>query len=167
VAGTAYSFQLIVSDADGMMSGMTIQTVRAARFNTTTGRLSGTPTAAGVASNIIISVSDGTATASLPAFSITTTAPSLPPPPSTGAATLSWQAPTQNTDGTALTDLAGYRIVYGTSQSALNQTITISNPGTTSLWSPTTLVRHGILRLRHSRRAASRARTAVASKTIP
>ena len=31
------------------------------------------------------------------------------------AATLSWTAPTQNTDGTALTDLAGFKIKYGLS----------------------------------------------------
>ena len=30
------------------------------------------------------------------------------------ATTLNWTAPTTNTDGTALTDLAGYKIYYGT-----------------------------------------------------
>ena len=33
-----------------------------------------------------------------------------------GAATLSWTAPTQNTDGTPLIDLAGFRISYGQTQ---------------------------------------------------
>lgn len=32
-------------------------------------------------------------------------------------ATLSWTAPTQNTDGTALVDLAGFKIYYGQTQS--------------------------------------------------
>ena len=51
---------------------------------------------------------------------------------SNGSATLSWNAPTLNTDGSALTNLAGYRIVYGTSASNLSQTIQLSNPGLTS-----------------------------------
>ena len=49
--------------------------------------------------------------------------------PTNGSATLSWTPPTQNTDGSALTNLAGYRILYGTSASALTQTIEIANPG--------------------------------------
>ena len=97
-----------------------------ATFSTTTGRLSGTPSAAGTTSNIVISVSDGTTSVSLPAFSITANSVTL------GSATLSWVAPTQNTDGTALTNLAGYRIAYGTSASALNQTIELSNPSLTT-----------------------------------
>jgi hypothetical protein len=32
----------------------------------------------------------------------------------TGAATLTWAAPTTNTDGSPLTDLAGYKVHYGT-----------------------------------------------------
>jgi len=43
-----------------------------------------------------------------------------------GNATISWTPPTQNVDGTALTDLAGYKIYYGTSASALNQAIQVS-----------------------------------------
>lgn len=39
-------------------------------------------------------------------------------------ATLSWVAPTLNTDGSTLTNLAGYRIYYGTSP-ALNQVIEV------------------------------------------
>jgi hypothetical protein len=35
-------------------------------------------------------------------------------PPSGTTATLTWDAPTTNADGTPLTDLAGYRIYYGT-----------------------------------------------------
>ena len=50
----------------------------------------------------------------------------------TGTATLSWTAPTTNTDGSILNDLAGYHIHYGTSASALTQTIDVSGGGTTS-----------------------------------
>ena len=51
---------------------------------------------------------------------------------SPGAATLSWTPPTQNTDGSALTNLAGYRIHYGTSATTLTQSIQIANPGLTT-----------------------------------
>jgi hypothetical protein len=51
---------------------------------------------------------------------------------SIGAATLSWAAPDQNTDGSALTNLAGYRIYYGTSADALDQVIDIPSVGITT-----------------------------------
>lgn len=61
------------------------------------------------------------------AFRITSSASSQPP--TTGSVTLSWTPPTLNTDGTALTNLAGYHIVYGTSATTLTQTIEVANPG--------------------------------------
>ncbi len=48
--------------------------------------------------------------------------------PVTATASLSWVAPTGNTDGSKLTDLAGYNIYYGTESSALTQTIQVANP---------------------------------------
>lgn len=51
-----------------------------------------------------------------------------PDPPT--SAVLSWTPPTQNVDGTALTNLAGFRISYGTTQD-LAQTIQIANPAAT------------------------------------
>jgi hypothetical protein len=50
-----------------------------------------------------------------------------PPPPANGSATLRWTPPTQNSDGSALTDLAGYRVLYGQSATALTQTIDVNN----------------------------------------
>ena len=47
----------------------------------------------------------------------------------TGSATLSWQAPTTNTDGSALTDLAGYRIYFGTSADDLSQAVPLTGVG--------------------------------------
>jgi hypothetical protein len=41
-------------------------------------------------------------------------APAPDPGPVTGTATLSWTAPSQNSDGTALSDLSGYYVYYGT-----------------------------------------------------
>jgi Fibronectin type III domain len=46
-----------------------------------------------------------------------------------GNATLSWNAPTSNTNGTALTDLSGYRIYYGTSERQMTETVQITNLG--------------------------------------
>ena len=50
----------------------------------------------------------------------------------TGSAALSWVAPTLNTDGTPLTNLAGYRISYGTNPGSLTNVITITSASTTS-----------------------------------
>ena len=46
-----------------------------------------------------------------------------------GSATLSWQAPSTNTDGTALTDLAGFDISYGTDSASLTNSIRINTVG--------------------------------------
>jgi hypothetical protein len=54
-------------------------------------------------------VSDGTVSANLAAFSIQVTAVA------TGSALLSWTPPMQNTDGSALTNLNGYKIYWGSS----------------------------------------------------
>jgi hypothetical protein len=128
-AGAAYSFRPTASDPEGSALTFAIANRPAwASFNTATGQLSGTPSAAQVGSysNIVISASDGTTSVSLPAFSIAVNQISL------GAATLTWTAPTQNTDGSALTNLAGYRIYYGTSPTTLTQTVQIGNSGVTT-----------------------------------
>jgi hypothetical protein len=48
---------------------------------------------------------------------------------STGSVTLSWLPPTTNTNGTPLTNLAGYKIYYGTSSSSLTQSSQVTNSG--------------------------------------
>lgn len=45
---------------------------------------------------------------------------------------LNWQAPTQNTDGTALTDLSGYRIYYGLRSGAYTDSVLVGAAATTS-----------------------------------
>lgn len=50
--------------------------------------------------------------------------PSEPQQPA-GTATLTWTPPTRNTDGSELSNLAGYRISYGTRPDALTQTVQI------------------------------------------
>jgi hypothetical protein len=52
-------------------------------------------------------------------------------PATSGTATLRWAEPTTNTNGTPLTNLAGYRILYGVSASNLSQTVDLNSPTTT------------------------------------
>jgi hypothetical protein len=128
-ASSPYSFAPTAADADGDTLAFTIQNKPAwAGFSTTSGRLSGTPAAAdvGTYSNIAITVSDGKTSTALSAFAIAVTTVA------NGRATLSWTAPTENTDGSMLSNLAGYRIRYGTSSSALTQTIVVDNASVTS-----------------------------------
>ena len=49
-----------------------------------------------------------------------------------GVATLDWTPPTENSDGTILTNLAGYTVYYGTSPNDLSQSVKVSNPGLAS-----------------------------------
>jgi hypothetical protein len=55
-----------------------------------------------------------------------------PTPPIDGRATLSWIPPTQNTDGSPLTDLAAYLINYGPTVDTMSQTERVTNPSLTS-----------------------------------
>lgn len=49
-----------------------------------------------------------------------------------GSAALNWSPVTQNTDGSELTDLAGYRVFYGTSPSAMSTIVALSDPNQTT-----------------------------------
>ena len=129
LAGASYEFEPAASDPDGDPLTFSIQNKPAwADFDTQTGALTGTPDGGdvGTYSSIVISVSDGEESVSLAAFSVTVTAVA------NGSATVRWQPPTENTDGSELTDLAGFRISYGTSPSSLTRNVTIDNPGITS-----------------------------------
>jgi hypothetical protein len=97
-----------------------------ARFNASTGTLYGTPNSTGTNSGIAISVSDIKTSASLGAFAIRVNA--APP----GMVQLSWSKPERNTDGSSLTNLAGYRIYYGNASTALNKQIELYSANTTS-----------------------------------
>jgi hypothetical protein len=128
-AGTAYMFLPTASDSNGATLTFAIQNKPSwAIFNASTGELTGTPETSDVGSynGIEISVSNGAATSALSAFSISVTQSS------NGSATLSWIPPTTNTNGTELTNLAGYRIYYGTSSTSLKQSVQIANSGITN-----------------------------------
>jgi len=127
-AGQSYQFTPSATDPDGQTLTFSIGNKPAwASFNAATGALTGTPAAAdaGTYPGIVISVSDGTATASLPTFTLTVAA-------ATGTAELAWTKPTNNEDGTPLTDLAGYKIRYGTSPGALTELVNIAGAEITS-----------------------------------
>lgn len=129
VEGEFYEFTPSASDADGDTLQFSIARKPLwADFDPQTGRISGTPTSADVGNftNITLSVSDGSASADLQAFDISVHAFAL------GTATLSWYPPTANSDGSALTNLAGYRIYYGRNPNDLTRAIILNNPGLTS-----------------------------------
>jgi hypothetical protein len=76
-AGAAYEFTPAATDPDfDTLSYAILNKPQWASFSTVTGRLSGNPddTAVGTTSNVVISVSDGSASAALPAFAVTVTA---------------------------------------------------------------------------------------------
>jgi hypothetical protein len=50
----------------------------------------------------------------------------------TVSAALSWTVPSQNTDGSSLTNLAGYRIYYGANASAMTSVVQVVGASTTS-----------------------------------
>jgi hypothetical protein len=128
-AGTVFSFTPTASDANHDALSFSIKNMPSwARFNTASGTLSGIPGAANVGTyaNIQISVSDGQASVALPAFTVSVNQMSA------GNATLDWTAPTENADGSVLTNLAGYNVHYGTSPDKLTQVIKVANPGVTS-----------------------------------
>tara|TARA_R110002096_G_scaffold8803_2_gene35851 strand:- start:5249 stop:7762 length:2514 start_codon:yes stop_codon:yes gene_type:complete len=125
----SYSFTPTASDSDGDTLTFSVSGLPGwASFNSSTGQISGTPSSAdvGTYSGISISVSDGTLSDSLGPFTITVQASSL------GSVTLNWTAPTENDDGSALTDLAGYKLYWGTVSGNYPNSITINNPSVTT-----------------------------------
>jgi Putative Ig domain len=127
--GTQYVFTPTASDVNGdVLTFSVVNRPSWATFNTATGRLQGTPAASDIRSytGIRISVSDGRSTTDLGTFSIDVVATT------SGAATLSWTPPTQNVDGSPLTDLAGYRVYWSTTSGTYPNSVTLLNPGLSS-----------------------------------
>ena len=124
-----YEFVPTASDADGDTLTFDVQSKpNWANFDLSTGRLYGQPTLADVGeyTDIVVSVSDSTSSISLPAFTVSVTATAL------DTVTLSWTAPTQNSDGSALTDLAGYKIYYRKNSGSYDQAVRLDNPSITT-----------------------------------
>jgi hypothetical protein len=90
------------------------------------GALTGTPQLGDVGTypGIVVSVSDGSLSASLPQFTVDVVQNS------NGSITLSWTAPTQNEDGSDV-DLAAYKFYYGTSPGNYSNQVRVDSPGMT------------------------------------
>jgi hypothetical protein len=126
--GKAFDFAPNATDADDDELTFSISSKPSwASFDRDTGRLWGTPDAGDVGSHeeIVITVSDGTTTRALPQFAIDVIEPA------SANVTLAWQPPTENTDGSTLTNLKGYKIHYGPESGRYDKTITIDNAGLT------------------------------------
>lgn len=126
--GSAYSFTPVGADANGdtLTYSYTGTLPTGLTMNTATGRISGTPMVGGTYASIVVRVTDTSgATASLSAFTISVAS-------SSGSAVLTWSVPTQNVDGSALSDLTGYKIYYGTSSGSLTSSVSVSGGATTT-----------------------------------
>jgi hypothetical protein len=127
--GDVYAFQPSAVDPDNDALSFTIENrPRWAAFDSSTGRLHGTPATAdiGLYRNIRIRVSDDDHDVWLPAFDLTVD------PVSHGALTLSWLPPTENTDDTPLDDLVAFKIYWGRERSALANKVAIQSAQATS-----------------------------------
>jgi len=126
LVGSTYSFTPQADDPDQDGLSFSVQNLPVwAGFDADTGTLSGSPGAAdvGVYTSVSITVSDGDLTDTLGPFSIEVIAVA------TGSATLSWQPPTENTDGSPLQNLAGYVVYWGTASGSYSHSETIDNAG--------------------------------------
>ena len=131
VAGRVYVFQPNASDSDGESLVFSIRNRPGwATFDSTTGALAGTPSNSdvGTFADVLIAVSDGKLTQSLPAFSITVQAASG----TAGTAVVRWMAPNANSDGSPLTNLAGFVVQYGSSADLLAQRAYVNDAAATS-----------------------------------
>lgn len=125
-SGQAYNFVPSAADADNDSLQFSISSKPGwATFDAASGRLWGVPSTAGSYEEIEISVSDGKAVTKLPQFAIVVDASA----PTLRSVHISWQPPLTNTDGSTLTDLKGYRIVYGTQAGQYTSSIPVNGTG--------------------------------------
>jgi hypothetical protein len=132
-AGQAYNFQPTAHDADSDVLTFTIANKPAwASFDAGSGKLSGTPTEkqAGTYKDIEIAATDGQDVTALKPFTVVVNAA---PANSDGpTVALDWHPPTENTDGSAITNLKGYKLHYGKQSQTYTDAIVIDNPGVLS-----------------------------------
>ncbi len=129
VKGEAYSFTPTASDADGDTLTFSLSGRPGwMSFDAMTGALSGTASAAdvGIYNDLLLTVSDGEDEATLGPFAIQV----LPIGPR--SAELTWTPPTENSDGSTLTDLSGYVVYWGTITGNYSNSVILENAGLTS-----------------------------------
>jgi len=114
-AGSAYSFTPTTTNPSGGTLTFSITNKPSwANFSTTTGMLSGTPasTDAGTTAGIVIAVSDGTNSASLPSFSLTVTTQAASPPTISGTPPSSIQVGSTYSFTPTTTDPSGGTLTF-------------------------------------------------------
>lgn len=129
VMGEQYSFTPSATDPDNDPLTFSVQGEPDwLSFDSGNGSLTGMPLLADVGTypGISVSVSDGSLSSNLPQFTVTVVQNA------DGSITLSWTAPTENEDGSALTDLAAYKFYYGTSPGNYSNQMRVDSPGITS-----------------------------------
>jgi len=122
-AGTNYQLTPRASDPDGdALSFSAVNLPSWAHIDPATGAIVGTPGVSdiGAYESITLTVADATHQTTSAPFSISV----LGPP----AALVSWRKPDAHVDGSALDDLAGYRIIYGRNPDDLDHSIFIADP---------------------------------------
>ncbi len=129
VIGETYTFTPGASDPDGDSLTFSISNIPSwGSFDSTTGTLSGSPDNGDVGphSGISISVSDGSTSSSITAFTINVT--------EVGdlSVTLNWNPPTLKADGSTLDDLASYKFYYGFQPDTMTNSIYVDSPGISS-----------------------------------
>lgn len=123
-----YGFLPSAQDPDGDALSFSIANKPGwASFDTQTGEISGRPNVGDVGQyrDIRVSVSDGTDSATL-AFDLEVAGSA------TGAISLQWLPPSENTDGSALLDLAGINIYFGQQEGLYPNKIELNGAGVTS-----------------------------------
>jgi hypothetical protein len=129
--GDVYSYQPTVTTNSSNLSFKSTGLPSWLSLNSSSGVLTGTPSATdeGTTGHITITANAGSASATSTPFTIRVQAPV---PGASGSVKLSWVAPTQNTDGTPATELAGYRIYYGTDPNEMTESINVVGATSTS-----------------------------------
>jgi hypothetical protein len=127
IADQPYAYTMDAGDTGGATVAFAIENKPAwAEFDATTGTLSGTPGRGDVGSsaNVRLTATAGTARTSVELqLKVVASAD--------GAVTIALGRPTTRTDGSALANLAGYRIYYGRTPTRLDQFVDVNDPALT------------------------------------
>ncbi|MCU7877560.1 MAG: hypothetical protein KZQ84_12310 [Candidatus Thiodiazotropha sp. (ex Lucinoma borealis)] len=134
-AGDAYRFSPTATDGDTDTLSFSVANLpNWADFNTQNGTVSGSPTDQDVGNynNIQITVTNGTDSATLTAFTISVNPVVVEQ--TTGSMSLRWTAPTTRTDGSSLSlaDIKGYCIYVGTTRDNLQMQVELAEGDLTS-----------------------------------
>jgi hypothetical protein len=129
--GEQYSFQPKVISSGAGISFAASGLPAWLTFNTSTGAVAGTPSAGdqGTTGHIVITASTAGASATTTPFTISVQPAATS---TTLSVKLSWAAPTENTDGTPVTELAGYHIYYGMNPAELTLWASVAGAGSTT-----------------------------------